>query len=352
MLALGCRTTVRGWRASEPPWSERARSELAAARAATDAGRIEEAWAVVAPLAAADPSDLDLAVWLQDLRLELAEGDSQLDPVLALEPETDGPEERIRKLYATLAREHESPAALVLAARVESDAIASISLLDRALELEPDFTWANYGKAHALLQNKTVVKRWQLAREALQRALVRDPGLIGARRLEAWMLAQEGTVREARAALEMWLQRTQTDVRVGSREREEAEVDLALLRVLDGDPQHARELLEHLEGSAVERDRRLTVLAVAAAEMGDLDAAMEAAHNAAGAAPEEVLPLVQQALLQQYWLGDEQAAKDLWAEVIAHSAGTPDIRTLLQGMRAKLLLEREAGEGSAGGDER
>jgi tetratricopeptide (TPR) repeat protein len=347
VLAWACRTTDLGWRASEPAWGARERAELAQARTATDAGRTEEAWAIVAPLSAADPADLDLGVWLQDLRLELAASGSRLDPALDPLLGTDEPEEIVRKLYAAIAHDSATPQALILAARVESDAIASLTLLDQALILAPDLAWVHYGKAHALLRNKTLVKRWQLAREAVQRALALDPGLIGARRLEAWMLAQEGTVSGARGALETWLQRTRDDVRVGAREREEAEIDLALLRVLDGDPSHGRELLAHLEGSTADRDRRLAVLAVAAAEMGDVGEAMEAARRAEAAAPEKVLPLVQQALLQQYWLGDQQAAKELWTEVIARVSGNPDIGTLLQGMRAKLLLEREAAEAAS-----
>ncbi len=341
LCIASCRSTDLGWQASEPPWGEMATSEIERARAATDAVRYEEAWAILAPLSQAQPSDLELATWLQDLRLELLASGSRVDAALEPWHASGEPAEALRKLYAERAVESESPVTLVLAARVESDAISAIALLDRALALDPALAWAHYGKAHALLRHRTLVERWSLAGESLARALALDPGLIGARRLEAWMLAQEGSVGEARAALETWLVRTRSDVRVGARERATAEVDLALLRVLDGDTEGARELLEGLEGVAEERDRRLTVLTVAAAEMGDLQAALEAARQAGAAAPDDVLPLVQQALLQQYWRGDEEAARELWNEVIARAATAPDIGTLLQGMRAQLQVERE-----------
>ena len=338
-----CGGTRFGWKTSEPAWDASEAHALAGARVAEDAGRSGDAWAIVAPLTLSHPSDLDLATWLQDLRLELLARGLPLDPALDPWRGEAKPEEALRKLYADQAREHEAPAALVLAARMESDAIAAITLLDRALELSPDLAWAHYGRAHALLRHKSLIKRWELAREALQRALALDPGLIGARRLEAWMLAQEGLIPSARRALDAWLASTRADLRVSRAERAEAEVDLALLRVLDGDPEGAQELCQALEGEPMARSRRLAVLAVAAAEMGALEEALESARRAHDSATSDVLPLVQQALLQQYWLRDEEAARGLWHEILSRAAGRPDLSTLLQGMRAQLQLEREAG---------
>ena len=80
----------------------------------------------------------------------------------------------------------------VLAARVEDDAIAAERMLDLALELDPLCSWAHYGRAHALLRQDWKADRWSEAQSSLDEALARDPGHLRARRLQAWMHAQEG----------------------------------------------------------------------------------------------------------------------------------------------------------------
>ena len=325
-------------------------AELDRARARMDEGRFESAWERLAPVVARHGRDLDLGAWFQDLRLELLRAGSTVDP--ELEPWTGKgeAEEGLRKFYAFKVDEDPSPVSLILAARAETDAIAALELLDRALTLDPDQAWAHYGKAHVLLRQRNLPRRWGSARESLDRALALETGHLRARRLQAWMFAQEGSIPRARSALELWLKQTQGDPRVGSRVRREAEVDLALLQVLDGQPRAARRLLAQLEGTRVHRDRRLAVLAVAESAMGDLEAALDTSRRAASANPKEVLPVVQQALILQYWLDDRKAADVLWREVIERAQQTPEVRTLLQGLRAQAMLERNAAE-AAGGDE-
>jgi Tfp pilus assembly protein PilF len=324
-------------------------AELELARARMDEERYDAAWTRLAPIVAAHPDDLDLGAWFQDLRLELLRTRSSVDPELEPWSGVATAEEGLRKMYAARAEAQPEAARLILAARAETDAIAALELLDRALARAPSEAWAHYGKAHALLRQRSLARRWELARSSLRRALALDPGHLRARRLQAWMFAQEGTIPRARSALEVWLRQTRNDPRVGRGERREAEIDLALVMVLDGQPKSARRILAELEGSRVHRDRRLAILAVAESAMGDLSAALDTARRAASANPAEVLPVVQQALILQYWLDDRAAADVLWREVIDRARRAPELGTLLQGFRAQAMLEENAREATAEG---
>lgn len=300
----------------------------------------ERAHALLSLLAKENPENILIGSWLQEVELELMAGGTPADPELAELAREEEPAEALRRRYAQRSMDSPSVARFVLAARLETDVFASKHLLERALDLDPDCAWAHYAMAHALLRDKSEEDRWRQARESLDLALANDAGHLGARRLEAWMLVQEGAIREARFAVEAWLEATENDARVASSERIEVELDLALIEVLDGDASDARKRLAQLEGSSVGRARRLSILAASDQAMGDLLGALDAARRAEGATDEGVLPLVQQALLYEYYLGDLESAEAKWEEVIERARGTDDLSTLLQGLRAQVMLER------------
>ncbi len=342
-LLSACGTPQVTWEKSfEAPYGTFDTEQLEAFRAARreiDAGALERARTRLATLLGGAPNNLEIAVWLQDVELALLRRGSPPaeDLRAALEGAKD-PDEALRTLYAKRLEAAPSPAGYVLAARAETDAIAARSLLERAIELDPTCAWAHYGRAYALLQDRHEPDRWELARSALSRALALDPSHLHARALEAWMLAQEGSVSAAARALELWLRRSADDPRVHQSRRISAQLDLAQLWILEGHPREAAALLRGLEGVPQERPRRLAILAVALHEQGDAHAALDAARRAELAAESPILPLVQEALLFASDLGDPEAAQERWREVAGAEAG--DLGAILQTLRARVELER------------
>lgn len=346
-LLLGCASDRVAWTPSWAGYLPEERAAYAEARRLIEAAEWDAVWELVAPLVAAHEENVELGALLQDIELERLErgrspaaflaGDAGGEPAPEL-----APADALQRHYARRAQDLASPARLILAARAESDAIAALTLLERALEADPESAWAHYGRAHAVLQDTGLKKRWATAREALEAALARDPGSIRARRLQAWMLAQEGASAAAANALRAWLEHTRDDPRVAPGERVDAELDLALLQVLAGQPGEARRLLLRLEGTQRGRDRRLMILAAAEQALGDADAALDAARRARGASAGGVLPAVQKALLYEYWLDDAEAATREWERVIEAAASSPEMSTLLEAMRAQAMLERAA----------
>src|SRR5205085_4714798 len=73
---------------------------------------------------------------------------------------------------------------------------------------------------------------------------------------------------------------------------------------------------------------------------GDPQLALAAAEQAATLAPGELLPLVQQALLQELWMKDPAAADAAWTRVLALSKSSSDLSSMLERMRARVRLER------------
>lgn len=344
LLAAGCGATQPDdWQPSfAAPYSaldEGGRELMRDARAHLEAGESLAAWRILHPLARQVPDNIDLGVVLQEVELELFAAGGELDPVLAPFAGAGSPEESLRLRYAGRSELSPSPAGYVLAARAETDLPAAQDLLERALELDPACAWAHYGRAHVLLKRHTRY-RWREAHAALERALELEPEHLQARRLEAWMLAQEGSVPAAAAALGQWLEVTAGDPRVTAATRTEALVDLAHLWLLDERSGDAIVLLHSLDGDPVARARRLTVLAGSQLEEDELVLALDAARRARAADPDELLPLVQQALLYQHWLDDPVAAEAKWREVIEAAQGQSDLRSLMQALRARVALER------------
>jgi tetratricopeptide (TPR) repeat protein len=356
LLPLACGTPRVSWQSD---WSAPygnfdgdLRRAFAAARAELDGGRLNAARTRLATLTEVHPDNLELGFWLQDVELHLLERGSSVAGATAEPGSANGsPDQVLRKLYRERVTEQPSVAGFVLAARAESDALAAENLLERALELDPDCAWAHYGRAHALLRQRLRVDRWRVAREALGRAILLEPSHLRARRLEAWMLAQEGDAPGAAHALEVWLTRTLRDPRVPSEDRGTAQLDLAIAWILEGNPRAARDMLLGLEGLADGRPRRLAILAVALHELGQVEEALDAARRAEDAQPGSLLPVVQQAILLGGELDDRAAAQARWRAVAegagAEGAGDGNLAMMLQGLRARVELER-AGVGGSG----
>lgn len=302
-------------------------------------GRPAEARIELSGLCAAHPDNLELGTWLQEAELALFEQGGELpEDLVTAAAEHDDPAEALRALYQARVKDDPSVVAFVLAARAETDAIAAGRLLDQALKLDPRCAWALYGRAYALLRDRHAIDRWERAREALDDALSVDSSHIDARRLEAWMLAQEGDSAAAAGALETWLKETAGDPRVSSPERLAAQLDLAIAWVRLGHARETMELCLSLEGDDRERPRRLAILAVAWHELGEPQLALDAARRAEAAQPGVLLPVVQQALVLQHDLENEEAAMERW-RFVAEASGD-DLASVMQSVHAKVELER------------
>lgn len=328
------------------------RVAFSAARAKLAASDVEGARRELTALVANDPGELEAATWLQDVELallvEARRGTPPEDEVLARLARDPDPEAALRRRYVRLAEEQPSVAHHVLAARLEASPDAALAALDRALALDPGSAWAHYARAHALLTHRGLAARWSLAREALDRALALAPGFLRARRLRAWMLAEEGQRGPALAALDAWLAASDGDPRVDDATRVEARLDRALLLVLEGRPERAVRELEALEGEGVGRTRRLALLTVAELERGEVERALAASLRGAGAERGSVLPLVQRALLLERFQEDPEGAEALWRAIAEREDDTSELGDLVQALRARVRLERrEAAEGAA-----
>ncbi|MDB2576569.1 hypothetical protein N9Z54_05125 [Planctomycetota bacterium] len=354
MWTVGCAGRTAAWEANwDAPYAAFGSDEqvqFTAARGLLDDGQRLAGLGALQELAGLNGGNLELACWLQDVEAELL-----LDGVEArrIFPELadsvdraaygigEGePGEVIRRVYAARASALPTVEALILAARVETDGLAAESLLRRALELDPVCSWAHYGLSHVLLEKRSQPDRWSLARASLERALEIEPGNLRARRLEAWMLAEEGSRDVAEKQLRRWLEEAAEDPRVSRVEAVEARLDLALLLLLRGEDRRAARLLEDLEGEPVGRARRWMLLTVARQEGGDLLGALDATLRAQGAAAGEVLPLVQEALLSEAFLDRPEVASALWEEVAELAEDGATIGDLVQTLRARVRMER------------
>lgn len=343
LLASSCGgSSVRwrpGWGSAYSRFSASTRDQFAAARSLYDAGERVRALEALRELSGREPDNLEIGVWLQDLEGELlADGEDLFADTISL-TEASAPDV-LRRVYAGRKDAEPTVTSFVLAARAETDVIAAETLLGKALELDPTCAWAHYGRSHVLLMDRSRADRWGQAGDALARALELDPGHLRARRLEAWMQAEEGSLDKAAKNLLRWIEFTEDDPRVARREAVEARLDLALLFLLAGEDSRAERLLEDLEGEDVGRARRLTLLAVARQEAGDELGALEAALRGQGAERGSALPLMQEALLHELFLGDPEAAEARWRAVAELSSGTTNIADLVRGLRARVRLER------------
>ena len=343
--SAACSSSGATWRAERSsPYATFSAEELDRfrdARAALEGGDRSGALVLMRALSVSDPENLELACWVQDVESSLLDdGGAPFDDPAVLEEED--PAEALRLAYRVPPDQAPTVRSLILAARVETDGLAAEALLMKALELDPVCSWAHYGLSHVLLEKRSQPDRWSLARESLERALAIEPGHLRARRLEAWMLAEEGSRDEAESMLRRWLEEVEDDPRVAHAERVEARLDLALLLLLRGEDGRAARMLEDLEGEPVGRARRWMLLTVARQEGGDVLGALDATLRAQGAAPGEVLPLVQEALLSEVFLDRPEVANARWQEVADLAGEGASIGDLVEGLRARVRMERRA----------
>ncbi len=353
LFALGCGGSSVRWRSSwTSPYSRfpgDTRETFTKARDLYDLGLRSEAREALSELALREPDNLEIGAWLQDLDAELLEDGTDVFAETLSLAEASAPDV-LRRVYAGRKDSVPTVTSFVLAARAETDVLAAEILLEKALELDPTCAWAHYGRSHVLLMDRTRTDRWGQAGDALSRALQLDPGHLRARRLEAWMQAEEGSLDSATKNLLRWIEIADGDPRVSLSDAVEARLDLALLFLMDGEDRRAERLLDDLEGEELGRPRRLTLLAVARQEAGNELGALDAALRAQGAGGEAALPLVQEALLQELFLGNPEAAEERWRAVADLADDTTNIADLVRGLRARVRLERAAAAESAQAD--
>jgi tetratricopeptide (TPR) repeat protein len=310
-VAGGC--FARTYRARPGPYDilpDEIRPELVQARAAWDAGDLEACRALLASITRRFPRCLPVAVFKQEVELELLEQGQPVEGVSA-----PGKEEALLalgELYRARADSDSTPAGEVLAARLESDSERALARLARAVELDPDCVWAHYAIAYWNAR----LRRFPQARSELKASLRLDGGHLPSMRLQAWLLANAGSTEEARDCLERWLERTEEDPLTPRAQRAEAQVDLAALAVLSGDPGEALSLLEGADRDALREPARAELVRCAALEdSGEPERAMAAARRAHDLDPDELLGLVQQALLLEKQ-GNEAQERAAWQWVL------------------------------------
>lgn len=292
-----------------------------------EAGLAGQALEALGELARTHPRNIVVGRWLQEAELALG------DPGAEGEPDGAGV---LRRAWRGRADAQPSPASLILAARLEDDPTAALLLLERSLALDPDCAWARYGQAAVHARTG----EWGNAREAARSALESAPGHLATLRLWAWLEGQAGRRADAIVVLGAWLERADHDPGISAGQRAEARFDLALLLLGEERAQEARELLLALSGEGAQEARRLAALAVAEQTLGDPLAARAAAAAAQEADRRALLPAVQEALLEEYWLDDAARARESWRRVLVLSGGRPDLGSVMQRMRAQVHLGR------------
>ena len=325
-----CATGPRAWEASWEAPHRALEPELRSELAVAVAGLREQRWGDVLrslePLVDRSPLNLDLRALAQDARLGAAgAGTSAVEEELARLTEGASallPADRAWLRARALARTDPDAARTALETGLSAD------------ERHPDLHLA----LAALALEGSEPGRWGLAREGLARALELDPGHLGARRLQAWMWAEEGSP-VAGDALQRWLTATESDPRVAYEVRVEAALDLATVRLREGRVARALELLEALRGERHDRARRLALEAVVQADLGDLDLAEALAWASASAHPEASLPWVQLALLDEARGG---GGAEAWEQVAAVAGTGGDLAAAVQALRARVAATRRA----------
>lgn len=297
-------------------------------------GRLRLARQSFARLASDNPNNLVVGAWLQEAELTLALQTARSDA--AAELDELGVHEDLRRLYRERADQQETVANLVLAARVETDQFAALALLNHALRLDEKCAWAHYGRAHVLAEQED----WKGARRSLERTLELDAGHAWGRRLEAWMHARTGNSDAAIASLQEWLDQVENDTRVQPEWVAQARLDLALLYTLEGSPERTQKLLDQVDLGGDDLVRQLTLEAAALEALGEIEPALEAAARAHELDPTAYLPMVQQALLFERWLGDPRRAMLVWEKVLVQAESEQDMAAVVQRARATIHLER------------
>jgi len=301
---------------------EREHSELQRARAALDARDWPVARAILARSLAERGDDVGVALLLQDAELGAA---------------ADDPQELIERARERAAAEGGFLAHL-LVARLEQDRNAALAAARAAIAADPSNPWGHYAEAFLLASGGD----WTLAQASNERALALDGGHRAAARLEAALLARAGKLDAAITALRAWLDAVESDPRVDPSARVDARLDLAHLLVLARKDDDALAELARLPVGDGASLRNACLEAAALQGLGRPLQALAASERAATAEPSALVPLVQQALLQQHHLHDPQAARALWERVLESEASREGLGPLIEALRARVALERSS----------
>jgi len=320
--------------------------KLREVRALLATGHAEEAGAALAELRVRLPECVYLALWQQESEIS-ARGLEAVWPGAAKagapSPEQSAAIEELRQVWRARA-EAGGVVELVAAARLELDPAAARALLERAEALDPRCAWVPYARAFLAAREND----WAVVDAELKRSIDLDRGHLPTYWLESWKFARSEDPELASEALSTWVERARGDPRIDERLVQGAELDLAVLSVVQGEPKVAREWLDKLETQLPDESAALCARACAAQALGHVDEALELAQRAQAAAPGALLPVVQQALIWQYWKKDPALAEKAWGEVLTLSRASPEFGALFQRLRARVLLDRDSQAKSAG----
>jgi tetratricopeptide (TPR) repeat protein len=129
-----------------------------------------------------------------------------------------------------------------------------------------------------------------------------------------------------------------------------AQLDLALIDLAAGELGDAEDALDAIDPAWIEPWRLHTARAALLHAGGEHERALAEARAARASAPEEVLPVVQEAFLLEDHLGDPAGAALAWARARELAGEREDLAAALEIVRARVRierLERAAGERAA-----
>ncbi len=309
---------------------------LAEARAQLLRGEWSRARTALEAACRTDPRSIPLGIWLQEAQLAEQGLSSEAGGPIS-DPLRSARLDELTREWRLVAEAQPSAASYVLAARLERDPATARVLLDRAESLDAACPWVPYARAFLAARERD----WGQVSKQLEAALQLEPGHLQSRWLQAWTLARGGDPKEARARLRSWLDRTADDPRIEARLRGDAELDLALLELLGDDPSAATRSLAQLEGGSLSDEARIFCARASAAQArGDLAAALRLSEEASRRDPQALLPLIQQAILQQRYARDLERAYALWSQVDERSGTSRDFSAVLEQLRARVEQER------------
>jgi len=301
---------------------ERDQSELARARAALDSRDWPVARAILERALSERPDDVGAALLLQDAELGAAGGDAQ----------------RLLERTRERAASEGGFLPLLSLARLEPDPATALAAARAAIAVAPQNPWGHYAEAFLLAASGD----WVAAATSNARALELDGGHRSAARLEAALLSRAGKLEAAIIALRAWLDAVEADPRVSPEARAAARLDLAQLLVLVREDDAALAELARLSDEGSVGVRRACLEAAALQGLGRPAEALAASQRAAAIEPAALVPLVQQALLEQYHLRNPQAARVLWERILASEESRAGLGSLIETLRARIALERGA----------
>ncbi len=295
--------------------------EFRSARAAFDAHDFNRAQLEFERLFAADPVNVCIGTWIQECEFR-----------------SGGPAEKIAERWAERARLVDSAPNEVLAARVAIDVESRVAALARAEAIDPQCAWIHYARAF----DCAATSDWPAARAQIAKAKESDPGHLWTYWLEAWIATRTAALEDAGSALSGFVLRARDDPRIQRTLLDDARLDLALVWTLTGEPRDARELVLEVDPNGPDAARRFAALALVRQALGDLKGALAAAEDAERVSPDDMLPVVQQALLYDEWLEDDVRAEAAWKRALAMARSSTRLVSVLERTRAGVRLERFA----------